>query len=57
LAADAKGWVIGGDYVLAKNIIWTNFYSEQTINLSGPTWNQAQNSKRKLFRTQFDFHF
>jgi len=51
LPGDMKGWVVGVDYALGKNVEWTTLYSDQTINLS------TTNDKRKLIRTEVDFHF
>jgi hypothetical protein len=52
LPGDMKGWIIGVDWVVAKNIQWTNLYSDQKLSISDST-----DQKRKLFRTEFDFHF
>jgi len=51
LPGDMKGWVIGVDYALAKNVEWSSLYSPQTINLS------TTQDPRKLIRTEVDFHF
>lgn len=61
LPGDMKGWVLGVDYVLAKNVQWTTLYSDQKINLSGTGAVSGtgfdKEAKRKLFRTEVDFHF
>jgi hypothetical protein len=51
LRADTKGWVLGVDYVLGRDIQWTTLYSDQKNNIS------STNDKRKLFRSEVDFHF
>lgn len=51
LPGDMKGWVLGVDYVLGKNIQWTTLYSDQKINIS------STNDSRKLIRSEVDFHF
>ncbi len=53
LKSDSRGWIVGVDYVVGKNIQWTNFYSDQKVDIS----NSAKEYNRKLFRTQFDLHF
>lgn len=53
LRRDSKGWLIGVDYVVGKNIQWTNIYSDQKVGIS----NSATEYNRKLIRTQFDLHF
>lgn len=65
LPTDAKGWMLGYVYVPYKNVQWETFYSEQKLNISGDNWADfnyangpvAKDAKRKLFRTQIDFHF
>ena len=51
LPGDAKGWIFGAKYVLARNIIWETFYSVQQRNRA------TEEHNRDLFRTQIDFHF
>jgi hypothetical protein len=51
LPGDMKGWVVGVDYVLAKNIQWTTLYSDQKVDMSNT------NQSRKLVRSEVDFHF
>jgi len=53
LRRDSKGWMVGVDYVVGKNIQWTNIYSDQKVGIS----DSASEYKRKLIRTQFDLHF
>jgi hypothetical protein len=53
LRQDTKGWILGVDYAIAKNVQWTTFYSDQKVNIS----DSATEFKRKLIRTQFDLHF
>lgn len=53
LRRDSKGWLIGVDYVVGKNIQWTNIYSDQKVGIS----DSATEYNRKLIRTQFDLHF
>lgn len=51
----SKGWTVGFDYTVAKNVVWSSFYSNQ----KGDDLNRADfaNKTRKLVRTQFDFNF
>jgi hypothetical protein len=51
LRGDTKGWVVGVDYILGKNIQWTTLYSDQKNNIS------STNDSRKLIRSEVDFHF
>jgi hypothetical protein len=51
LRADTKGWVLGVDYILGRNIQWTTLYSDQKNNIS------STNDSRKLIRSEVDFHF
>lgn len=53
LRRDSKGWVLGVDYVVGKNIQWTTLYSDQKVGIS----NSPTEYNRKLIRTQFDLHF
>lgn len=53
LRQDSKGWILGVDYAVAKNVQWTTLYSDQKVGIS----NSASEYKRKLIRTQFDLHF
>ena len=53
LRQDSKGWLLGIDYAIAKNVQWTTLYSDQKVGIS----NSASEYKRKLIRTQFDLHF
>ncbi|WP_110954634.1 S-layer homology domain-containing protein [Anaerosinus massiliensis] len=66
LPTDMKGWIFGVTYVPYKNVQWETFYSEQKLNISGLSTGDynygtgtavEQNAKRKLIRTQLDFHF
>ncbi|AJQ29865.1 S-layer homology domain-containing protein [Pelosinus fermentans] len=50
---DSRGWIVGVDYAVAKNVQWTNFYSDQKVLIS----DSAKEYNRKLIRTQFDLHF
>ncbi|WP_122627934.1 S-layer homology domain-containing protein [Lucifera butyrica] len=51
MRGDSKGWILGVDYALAKNIEWTSLYSDQKLNIS------STNDSRKLIRTEIDYHF
>lgn len=53
LRQDSKGWMVGVDYAVAKNVQWTTLYSDQKVGIS----NSAKEYNRKLIRTQFDLHF
>lgn len=53
LRQDSKGWVLGVDYAIAKNVQWTTLYSDQKVGIS----NSVTEYNRKLIRTQFDLHF
>lgn len=53
LRRDSRGWLIGVDYVVGKNIQWTNIYSDQKVGVS----DSSTEYNRKLIRTQFDLHF
>ena len=53
LRQDSKGWMVGVDYVIGKNIQWTTIYSDQKVQIS----DSAKEYNRKLIRTQFDLHF
>jgi hypothetical protein len=53
LRADTKGWVLGVDYVLGRNVQWTTLYSDQKNGIS----DASTESKRKLIRSEVDFHF
>lgn len=54
---DSKGWILGIDYAVAKNVQWTTFYSDQKLNISGTATDKEKDYSRKLIRTQFDLHF
>lgn len=57
LRQDSKGWILGIDYAVAKNVQWTTFYSDQKLNISGTATDKEKDYSRKLIRTQFDLHF
>lgn len=66
LPTDMKGIILGVTYVPYKNVQWETFYSDQKLNISGTSTGDynygtgtavEQNAKRKLIRTQLDFHF
>ncbi|WP_378951488.1 S-layer homology domain-containing protein [Pelosinus sp. sgz500959] len=56
LRTDSKGWILGVDYALGKNIQWSTFYSDQKLNTSGTT-GATKDLSRKLIRTSVDLHF
>lgn len=64
LPTDMKGFVVGVTYVPYKNVQWETFYSDQKLNISGLGGHDynfgatpEKDAKRKLIRTQLDFHF
>ncbi|MDF2565264.1 MAG: S-layer protein [Massilibacillus sp.] len=71
LPTDMKGVIFGVTYVPYKNVQWETFYSDQKLNISGTStgnYNYGygtggtspvldKDEKRKLIRTQLDFHF
>lgn len=57
LPSDMKGWILGVDYALGKDIQWTTLYGDQKLNISGTDPELDKDSSRKLIRTQVDFHF
>lgn len=57
LPSDMKGWVLGVDYALGKDIQWATLYGNQKLNISGTDSKLAKDSTRKLIRTQVDIHF
>jgi len=51
LPSNMKGWIWGVKYVPWQNVEWETLYSKQKVNAN------STNDDRKLFRTEFDFHF
>jgi|GEM_PF-1858060 len=54
MPTDAKGFLVGVDYAIGKNVVWSNLYANEKINMSSSTYS---NDIRKLIKTEFDFHF
>jgi len=52
LPSDAKGLIIGYEYIPGKNIKWTTLYGDEKINLAS-----GADNTRKLLRTQIDYFF
>ncbi|CUH95251.1 hypothetical protein P22_1321 [Propionispora sp. 2/2-37] len=57
LPSDMKGWILGVDYAIGKDIQWTTLYGHQKLNISGTDTSMDKDSTRKLIRTRLDFHF